>query len=1446
MSTLIPRKYQEEIFDQARSENVIAALDTGSGKTLIAVLLIRWIASRLTGNHKICAFIVPRVPLVEQQTTFLSSQLPLTVRGYYGALVDPWQHDPGKWSKEFEECDVMVMTPQVFLDAMLHAHWSMTQVALLVFDEAHHTRKNNPYNQIMREFYHTLPSRYRPKVFGMTASPIWNISNPLQSLKDLEFNMLSKVIGVRQNLDELAENSPRPNETIVQYVSTGSYPTYNHRLWKKLADHSLLDNPILVADKVETRYMVTFNELGPFAADIYLATYLNTILSHHTLSNPYTGLMGPDYMSSFSTLAYPELPPESSAESLQQIAQDMLTMKRLLTEFVSHGFQQESFVVPNEWLSPKLRTLVSELCARRHNSFQGMIFVEQRQIAVTLAWILSKISELKSWIFAGAIVGHGTSRLNSTQGMIDKKQKQTINSFRTGVYNVLVSTSVGEEGLDFQACDLVVRFNELQHLVGYLQSRGRARQFDSTYLVMVPLNDYSNPERTRYERLRVAEPSIRDLYQRRHAQRELLRSDNDEEEDEEDPVDIAIREQFIIPTTGAVLTFGSAVSLLNHLCALIPRDKFTKAIQPIYTEGFQVTVTLPSALPIPRDKLTYEGGFRNSKKEAKAAAAFVACKALFDPLNVFDQHFLPVRKTSGYEVKDADDRLIPDLEHIDQLMDVLVYDPWLPWNIQDNRTVFTAWIHPFVFPGQDRAVMALVTAGPLTAPLPELPINNGRLYFTTSISVELPCSAWQTLHDFTALGIKWCNTSKTFDQLTCFLIPLDLRGNPDFKKMRDTIENPLIKNADIKHTDEGYLLLEVRYRRGSPLLLREVREDLTPLSEPTLQDSKELVGRFSTYLEYFESVYTNRRYPVFIPREGPLLRVEKFSRHFTSEYQHPASYSKPISEIEQQPKKLIWVPMAACDVFAFSRAQIESFIIFPQIIRRITDIYRAREAIENLNLPCISEDLVVEALTLPSTNLSFNNQRLETLGDSVLKICVVTYVYNRFPYRHEGQLDCLRQNSVSNRALVAWANKIRLGRFLSCEPSSVRKWRPTVEGGKFVDGRWNVERKFGRRGLQDCMESLLGASFLSGGLDASLKMGVELQLCFGGSEPWNTRYPPRSTDPVPSLFNALQGELGYQFKSGSLLCEAFTHPSAASETPSYQRLEFLGDALVDLVVLEYLYNKFPQATSGQLTWAKSRAVWAPALTTIAIRRLSLQKYLLRSNVDLERAITHAVSEHQDMDYYHVVVEGWRYDPPKALSDVMESLCGAMFVDSHYDYERVKPIILRIMDPLLQVLKPKLPRDPTSELYIRMAKKGCQRAKFEKFCSQNSDSTNKHNDALRFKVHDIVVGEPFLAGNRGLNKVKPLLAYNILQQFEKDFFVGEICDCDLNKVPLKREDVINVDKDDLDDEKEEEFAIRAAKELHDAEDSIDLQSHATSDDEETDEHEVEDLVDTMEL
>lgn len=85
------------------------------------------------------------------------------------------------------------------------------KVSLMVFDECHHTRKNHAYNGIMREYFQA-PAGHRPKIFGMTASPIWNPKDAAESLATLERNMNAKVIAVRDHAQELSNHLPRPTE----------------------------------------------------------------------------------------------------------------------------------------------------------------------------------------------------------------------------------------------------------------------------------------------------------------------------------------------------------------------------------------------------------------------------------------------------------------------------------------------------------------------------------------------------------------------------------------------------------------------------------------------------------------------------------------------------------------------------------------------------------------------------------------------------------------------------------------------------------------------------------------------------------------------------------------------------------------------------------------------------------------------------------------------------------------------------------------------------------------------------------------------------------------------------------------------------------------------------------------------------------------------------------
>jgi endoribonuclease Dicer len=106
---LLTRHYQEEVFCRAQESNIIAALDTGTGKTFISTLLIKWVASLQSSRNKVIIFLVPKVTLVEQQGDFIARQTPLRVIKLHGYL-DLDLTDRKGWKKRFESHDVFVMT----------------------------------------------------------------------------------------------------------------------------------------------------------------------------------------------------------------------------------------------------------------------------------------------------------------------------------------------------------------------------------------------------------------------------------------------------------------------------------------------------------------------------------------------------------------------------------------------------------------------------------------------------------------------------------------------------------------------------------------------------------------------------------------------------------------------------------------------------------------------------------------------------------------------------------------------------------------------------------------------------------------------------------------------------------------------------------------------------------------------------------------------------------------------------------------------------------------------------------------------------------------------------------------------------------------------------------------------------------------------------------------
>lgn len=146
--------------------------------------------------------------------------------------------------------------------------------------------------------------------------------------------------------------------------------------------------------------------------------------------------------------------------------------------------------------------------------------------------------------------------------------------------------------------------------------------------------------------------------------------------------------------------------------------------------------------------------------------------------------------------------------------------------------------------------------------------------------------------------------------------------------------------------------------------------------------------------------------------------------------------------------------------------------------------------------------------------------------------------------------------------------------------------------------------------------------------------------------------------------------------------------------------------------MKYLIHKFPKATSGQLSWARSRAVCAPALAAVAIKRLKMHKSALINNVGLSSAISRYVSVLEATSFQDIVDKGWKHEPPKAISDVLESIVAAVLVDSAYNYEMAESVTEYVMSDILEILTPTLRKDPVSDLMIWTAGSGCRRIAFK--------------------------------------------------------------------------------------------------------------------------------------
>ncbi|XP_054796958.1 endoribonuclease Dicer homolog 2-like isoform X1 [Prosopis cineraria] len=403
------------------------------------------------------------------------------------------------------------------------------------------------------------------------------------------------------------------------------------------------------------------------------------------------------------------------------------------------------------------------------------------------------------------------------------------------------------------------------------------------------------------------------------------------------------------------------------------------------------------------------------------------------------------------------------------------------------------------------------------------------------------------------------------------------------------------------------------------------------------------------------------------------------------------------------------LPPELCSIVMspISASTIYSLSFIPPIIHRLESLLVA----SNLKKMCMQNDIptdkILEAITTKECQESFDYDLLETLGDSFLKYITCQHLYQTYPFDPEGPLTEKKNKMISNASLSRLGCNSKLPGFIRSRPFDPKKWIIPGDRSRNVTLKEELvsdmtkmyvggNRKMKYEIIADVVEALIGAFLSTGGEKAALKfmdwIGIKVEFEITPNKRLLNIDPERLVN-----VRFLESLLNYSFNDRSLLVEALTHSSYIQpEIPTcYQRLEFLGDSVLDFLITEHLYNKYPGLSPGLLTDMRSASVNNDCYPQFAIKA-GLHKHIIHSSQELEKNIVKAINKFEESSTKPTF--GWDAETyfPKVLADIIESLAGAIMVDSGFNKDIVFKSIIPLLEPL--VTPETVPIQPVRELH----------------------------------------------------------------------------------------------------------------------------------------------------
>ncbi|VDI28321.1 ATP-dependent RNA helicase DDX58, partial [Mytilus galloprovincialis] len=498
------RGYQMELAKPALDHrNCIIVAPTGSGKTYVALKIIQDHMEKTTDRFPKVVFLVEQSALAKQQADKCKKYLfNYKVKLITGEI----QRDakiPKSLSSWLNKRDILVVTAQLVVNALKNNEIKVEDFTLIVFDECHHANASHAYAQIMDEYMdlkldESVDKQKLPLVVGLTASlGVGKANSELMAQKYIQKMMANldaeELSTVNKCLPELTEHvivaeqetistgERKKNyfgETLVsmmdnieQYMINSSYASFLPN------NGSILKGP---ADKGSDPYTQWISKhwretakLNHQDARRYFETCRHYLDVYNKVLIIYEDARVEDAM------LYLEQYLKRNNEGLKADATDDKMLK-----IYQKGKQVLKACVGKEnHINPKLEALkdiIFKLYKEKPDS-RVIIFIKTRELVQAIEnWM--KDTDGLSCLNPVKFVG--TQASGEKGGMTKMEQDCILKKFRTGEHKIILATSVAEEGLDIQTCNLVIRYDHVTNEIAMVQARGRGRAEGSKMVVV--------------------------------------------------------------------------------------------------------------------------------------------------------------------------------------------------------------------------------------------------------------------------------------------------------------------------------------------------------------------------------------------------------------------------------------------------------------------------------------------------------------------------------------------------------------------------------------------------------------------------------------------------------------------------------------------------------------------------------------------------------------------------------------------------------------------------------------------------------------------------------------------------------------------------------------------------------------------------------------------------